>query len=58
MARRLGVDRLATTARKFGLGDKVLNILSEEKSGIVPDTKWKLDSEGDFFVSGSMVDYG
>ena len=30
-ARRLGVDRLAETANKFGLGSRVLNILNEER---------------------------
>ena len=29
VARRLGVDRLAITANKFGLGSRVLNILDE-----------------------------
>jgi len=41
-ARLLGVDRLNETAKKFGLGDKVLgeNFL-DEKKGIVPSTEWK-----------------
>ena len=41
VTKRLGVDRLAETAKKFGLGYKVLGILNEEKVGIVPSTKWK-----------------
>ena len=41
VARRLGIDRLSKTAKKFGLGQKVLQNYKEEKSGVVPDTKWK-----------------
>ena len=49
VARRLGVDRLSVTSKKFGLGKKVLNVLDEEKSGIVPDTKSKLKHIGKLF---------
>ena len=41
VARRLGVDRLSETAKKFGLGKKVLSDFSEERSGVVPNTSWK-----------------
>ena len=41
IARKLGVDRLSETAKKFGLGKKVLKDFSEEKSGVVPNTTWK-----------------
>ena len=34
VARRLGVDRLSETAKKFGLGKKVLQDFSEERSGV------------------------
>ena len=46
VSRRLGVDRLSITAKKFGLGQKVLKVLSEEKAGLVPNTKWKLENIG------------
>ena len=39
---RLGVDRLSVTAKKFGLGNNVLDNFKEEKIGLVPNTKWKL----------------
>ena len=55
VARRLGVDRLAITANKFGLGKKVLNILEEEKSGLVPSTKWKLRNLGRGWVLGETL---
>ena len=55
VARRLGVDRLAVTAKKFGLGEKVLNILDEELSGLVPTAKWKLKNIGRGWVIGETM---
>jgi len=55
VARRLGVDRLAVTANKFGLGKKVLDILEEEQSGLVPSTKWKLKNIGKGWVLGETL---
>ena len=55
VARRLGVDRLSITAKKFGLGKKVLGILNEEKVGLVPDTKWKLKHIGKGWVLGETL---
>ena len=55
VARRLGVDRLAVTAKNFGLGKKVLDSFSEEKIGIVPDTKWKLKNIGRGWVLGETL---
>ena len=58
VARRLGIDRLSVTAKQFGLGKKVLEYFSEEKSGVVPSTKWKLKNIGkawylgETFISG------
>ena len=42
LARLLGVDRLNITAKKFGLGEKVLGeFFLNEKKGVVPSTEWK-----------------
>ncbi|RZO49485.1 MAG: penicillin-binding protein 2 [Candidatus Pelagibacterales bacterium] len=54
-ARRLGIDRLAITANKFGLGNKVLDFLIEEKKGLVPTTKWKLRNIGKGWVLGETL---
>ena len=40
VARILGVDRLSETAKKFGLGKKILNGFIEERAGVVPNTAW------------------
>jgi len=56
IARKLGVDRLRETAVKFGLGEKVLNeTFSNEKKGLVPNTKWKKDNLGKGWVLGETL---
>tara|TARA_B100000989_G_scaffold82820_1_gene59214 strand:- start:5630 stop:7606 length:1977 start_codon:yes stop_codon:yes gene_type:complete len=56
MSRRLGVDRLNVTAKKFGLGDHVFNgDYSEEKKGLVPSTKWKKNVLGRGWVLGETL---
>jgi len=55
VARRLGVDRLSETAKKFGLGKKVLNSFEEEKTGVVPNTKWKKENIGKGWVLGETL---
>ena len=55
ISRRLGVDRLSVTAKKFGFGKRVFDIFEEEKAGIVPDTKWKLKNIGKGWVLGETL---
>ena len=56
VARRLGVDRLSITAKKYGLGEKVLSgYFFEEKSGVIPSTKWKLKNIGKGWVLGETL---
>ena len=53
MSRRLGVDRLNETAKKFGLGEKVFdNAYNEEKKGLFPSTKWKKEAIGQNWYLG------
>ena len=58
VARKLGVDRLAETSRKFGLGQKVLTNFKEEKAGVVPNTKWKLNQIGKNWYLGETLHAG
>ncbi len=58
VARKLGIDRLAETARKFGLGKPVLNDLFEEKSGTVPNTEWKKKHIGKNWYLGETLHAG
>ena len=41
VAKRLGIDRIAAMARRFGLGDKTGVTLVSEKSGLIPTRAWK-----------------
>jgi len=58
VARRLGVDRLSETAKKFGLGKKVLQDFSEERSGVVPNTEWKKKFIGQNWYLGETLHSG
>ena len=58
VARKLGVDRLSETAKKFGLGKRVLSDFSEEKSGVVPNTKWKKKFIGQNWYIGETLHSG
>jgi penicillin-binding protein 2 len=56
VARRLGVDRLSITAKKYGLEDKILSgYFFEERTGVVPSTKWKLKNLGRGWVLGETL---
>ncbi|WP_440924051.1 penicillin-binding protein 2 [Candidatus Pelagibacter sp.] len=56
VARRLGVDRLSVTAKKFGLGQRVFkNVFDNEKSGLVPNTEWKKNALGRNWVLGETI---
>ena len=56
VARRLGVDKLSETAKKFGLGKKVFgNLFFNEKKGLVPNTVWKKNALGKNWLLGETV---
>ena len=58
VARRLGVDRLSETVKKFGLGKKILEGFKEERSGVVPNTKWKKKYIGKNWYLGETLHSG
>ncbi|WP_435090670.1 penicillin-binding protein 2 [Candidatus Pelagibacter bacterium nBUS_30] len=56
IARLLGVDRLKVTAKKFGLGEKVLgDYFENEKKGLFPNTSWKKNNLGKGWVLGETL---
>ena len=56
IARKLGVDKLSETAKKFGLGDKVFDDLFKiEKKGLVPNTQWKKNALGKGWLLGETM---
>jgi len=58
VARRLGIDRLSETAKKFGLGKRVLKGFLEERSGVVPNTVWKKKNIGKNWYLGETLHAG
>ena len=56
IARKLGVDKLSETAKKFGLGREVFgDLFSIEKKGLVPNTQWKKNALGQGWLLGETV---
>ena len=56
VARRLGVDKLSETAKKFGLGKKAFgDLFDNEKNGLVPNTEWKKNALGQNWVLGETI---
>ena len=56
IARKLGVDKLSETAKKFGLGNKVFgDLFGIEKQGLIPSTKWKKNALGKGWLLGETM---
>jgi len=55
-ARKLGVDKLSETAKKFGLGKEVFgDLFSIEKRGLIPNTQWKKNALGQGWLLGETI---
>ena len=56
VARKLGVDKLSATAKKFGLGKEVFgDLFSIEKKGLIPNTQWKKNALGKGWLLGETI---
>jgi penicillin-binding protein 2 len=55
VARRVGIDRIATMGRRFGLGDTTGIDLPDEKPGLMPTTAWKEAVHGEPWYPGDTV---
>jgi len=56
ISRLLGVDRLSDTAKKFGLGNKIVeNLFDNEKNGLIPSTQWKKNNLGKNWLLGETM---
>ncbi len=58
VARRVGVDRIAAMAERFGLGTRVGLTLPGEKKGLVPTKAWKLAMRGEPWQLGETLVVG
>ena len=54
----MGIDRLSETARAYGLGDTMVKGFFEEKTGVVPNTKWKKERIGKSWYLGETLHSG
>ncbi len=54
-AQRIGIERIAEMARRFGLGKEINVGLDNEKPGLIPDKKWKLKRFGEPWQQGETV---
>lgn len=52
---RVGIDRIAAMARRFGMGDETGIDLSGEKGGTIPTKAWKLTAIGRRWQKGETV---
>ncbi|WP_299379277.1 penicillin-binding protein 2 [uncultured Kiloniella sp.] len=55
VARRIGVDKIAEMANKFGLGEKVGIDLPGERSGVIPTKAWKEANIGEPWQGGETL---
>jgi penicillin-binding protein 2 len=54
-ARRLGIDRLAAMARRFGFGALVGIDIPGERAGLIPSREWKLATTGTAWQQGETL---
>ncbi len=55
LAARIGVDRIASMARRLGLGQIFACGLALQKAGIIPDTGWKRARLGKSWLRGETI---
>ena len=55
LGERLGVDKIAEYARKFGLGKPLGIEMENEKTGLIPDAAWKLERYGQKWYRGETL---
>jgi penicillin-binding protein 2 len=54
-ARRVGIDRLAAMANRFGFGDVLGLDIPGERSGLIPSREWRLAAGGTTWTQGETV---
>jgi penicillin-binding protein 2 len=55
MAKRIGIDRIADMARRFGLGEKLGIQLPRESRGLIPTREWKQATRGEAWQKGETL---
>ncbi|HBR68631.1 MAG TPA: penicillin-binding protein 2 [Rhodospirillaceae bacterium] len=52
---KIGIDKIAETAKRLGLGHKLDFELREEKPGLIPDKNWKEANFGETWQPGETI---
>lgn len=55
IANRVGIERLATMARRLGFGQIFPSGLALQKAGVVPDSEWKRAQYGKNWLGGETI---
>ncbi len=55
VAQKLGIDKIASMARRFGLGELTNLELAGEKRGLIPDKEWKRRVRGENWQIGETL---
>ena len=55
LGQKLGIERIADYARRFGLGSVTGLDVGGEKAGLVPDPEWSLRARGDRWYPGETI---
>ncbi len=55
VAQKIGINKIAAMARKFGLGKKTDIGIENEKDGLIPDTEWKKQRFGEVWQQGESI---
>ncbi len=52
---KLGIDKIADYAKLFGLGEPTGIVMNNEKSGLIPTSKWKLEAKHEPWQAGETL---
>ena len=55
MGQKLGINKIAAMAKRFGLGSKTNIGIENEKGGLIPDTEWKKRRFGEVWQQGESI---
>ena len=58
IARKIGINKISETCKRFGLGKEVFNVFYEEKKGLVPNKEWKKKELGKSWMVGETLSAG
>ena len=55
ISKKLGIDKIAEVAKDFGLGQSYDISMPNQKTGIVPNKKWKKENKGESWYAGETL---